>query len=481
METDQGGTSVVDTDEEEADLPSITPELALILASWARMLYDHFKTPQDVEWCVDMEGNPCLLQNRPLNKPVPGSSRANVERPGIKAHPIFKGGETASTGTASGRVFNLVEQPDWSRLTRGSILVAPAGGAELAVLMDRISGIITEYGGKASHLASVAREFGIPYMAGAQGATKILSHGMEISMDAEGLCVYEGIVADFTRPKSPSFPFDDTPFYTKFTSVMKFVSPLRLTDPASPDFRPEGCRSLHDIIRFVHEKAVSTMFDISGKGGGKGAKRLDSHLPISVFIVDVGGGVDNVGRDKASITPENISSIPLKWVWRGLTHPSVKWGEMHHFNWSDYDSIVLSGGVISKNSPNLATYAVVSSDYLNLNMRFGYHFAILDTLCSPFDQTNHIMLRFAGGGGDFEGRSARARYIKGILHRLGMNVTVTADLIEAQVKGISCDKVKEVLREIGRLLGVTRLMDMSLSGDEDIERMVQEFFKSGRE
>ena len=121
------------------------------------------------------------------------------------------------------------------------------------------------------------------------------------------------------------------------------------------------------------------------------------------------------------------------------------------------------------------SYAVLSKEYLNVNFRFGYHFVILDTICSPLKEDNYILFRFSGVGGTPEGRVIRADFIKGILTKLGFMVQVKSDLIDAQFKHGSLKTMEKTLDMTGRLLGATKLMDMYLKKDLDIEFLIDDF------
>ena len=135
----------------------------------------------------------------------------------------------------------------------------------------------------------------------------------------------------------------------------------------------------------------------------------------------------------------------------------------------------MSGGIISAESAQLASYAVLSSEYLNLNLKFGYHFVILDTLCSSRREENHILFRFNGGGGDDHGRSLRADFLHRVLQRLQFDVTRKSDLVDARFSGAGERGMMEKLDLLGRLLGATRLMDMYLNEETQVKPYVEAF------
>ena len=112
---------------------------------------------------------------------------------------------------------------------------------------------------------------------------------------------------------------------------------------------------------------------------------------------------------------------------------------------------------------------------MNINFRFGYHFVILDTICTDLPGNNYILFRFSGGGGEPGGRKLRATFIEGVLNRLGFTVTVQSDLVDGEFRHADLSTMEKTLDMIGRLLGATRLMDMYLKKDHDMGFLIDEF------
>ena len=78
--------------------------------------------------------------------------------------------------------------------------------------------------------------------------------------------VYQGLIPGIAAPgKKDKKPVFESPMSIRLRAVLDDISPLNLTDPESPNFSPEGCQSLHDIVRFAHEKAVQAMFGMAPK------------------------------------------------------------------------------------------------------------------------------------------------------------------------------------------------------------------------
>jgi pyruvate,water dikinase len=427
---------------------------------------------------MDYTGNIFLLQSRLLNTQEVAHRALECKFEDITAPVLVSGGEKASPGIGAGRVFRIERASDLEDLPEGSVLVARNASPHYVKVMDKLNAVVTDMGSVAGHFASVAREFGVPALLNTHVATGNLDHGREVTVFTEGNVVYDGIVQSLLKsPCAKRALISDSSYMRKLKYIMSFISPLKLVDPQEPSFAPEGCRSLHDIIRFSHEKAVQEMFFMGDKRSSKikGAKKLVSDIPMLFYVLNVGDGLRNEEENKKEISIEAVVSAPMLALWKGLSHPEIHWSEFSHFDWSEFDNIVMSGGVISKESPLLASYAVISNDYLNLNMRFGYHFVILDSICADQPEENYILFRFSGGGADFYKRSLRAHFLDKILRRIEFEVEKKGDLIDAQLKGADRKTMERTLDMTGRLLGATRLMDMYLKNETMVEGFVEDF------
>ncbi|MBW1740524.1 MAG: hypothetical protein JRJ42_05225 [Deltaproteobacteria bacterium] len=475
-------TEIIPVHDDKKCSPSLEDAPVLILAEWGIKLERFYKAPQDIEWCMDNKGHLFLLQSRPLRIEEAGHGALTCKFENIKNPVLVSGGERASSGIGAGKVFKIDRESDLKDLPEGAVLVARHASPHYVKVMDKLNAVVTDMGSTAGHFASVAREFGVPTLVNTNVATANLPQGREVTVYAEGKVVYDGIVESMlASPCARRNLISDSPFSRKLKYIMSFISPLNLVDPKASSFAPEGCRSLHDIIRFCHEKAVQEMFSIGQKRSSKikGAKKLLSEIPVLFYLMDVGDGLKKKRADEKEVRIDNIVSVPMKALWKGLNHPEIRWSAFTHFDWAEFDNIVMSGGVISKESPLLASYAVLSSDYLNLNMRFGYHFVILDTICRDQSEDNYILFRFSGGGADFYRRSLRASFLEEVLQRLGFEVDKKGDLVDAQLKGADRKTMEQKLDMIGRLLGATRLMDMYLKDVSMVESFVEDFM-SGR-
>jgi phosphohistidine swiveling domain-containing protein len=92
-------------------------------------------------------------------------------------------GRPVSPGIARGPVRILLLPADLGRLRPGDILVTRGADPGWTVVFGRIAGMVLEVGGQLSHGAVVAREYGIPAVAGIQDATRVLGDGQQIVLD----------------------------------------------------------------------------------------------------------------------------------------------------------------------------------------------------------------------------------------------------------------------------------------------------------
>jgi len=449
------------------------------LARLATGLEKFFGAPQDIEWAIG-NGEPVILQSRPL-RTIPHQKDADSAKTASPALPLlYHGGVTAAQGRGAGIACFLStgeEQPD---LPADAILIVDNIPASLIIYLSACSAVISTAGSVASHFATVCRELKIPLIVEATDIREKVVSGETVTVDADSQNVYLG--RDETSPATPRKPFSggkNHPYYRRLQAILEFITPLNILDPEAASFVPESCRSFHDIIRYAHEKSVRAMFAIGTSGSRRGRrKRLETSLPFDLYLITVDDDSENKkSSTDDTITIDQVTSIPFRALWYGLTHPSVKWGDHEYYNWKEYDNAAMTDGFAFKNKTESASYAVCSVDYLNLNIRFGYHFTIVDALCGENSEQNYCSIRFAGGGGTAEGRYFRLEYLEEILSRIGFLVTSKTDLLDARVEGLDKDRMRQRLVTLGRMLGTSKLMDMTLKDEDSVALHLNEFFQ----
>ncbi len=189
-------------------------------------------------------------------------SRGLFPNPRLEQPILFEGGITASPGVACGPAFPIESTVDMLQFPPGAVLVARDPLPQWAALLNNAVAVITDQGSLTGHLAAVAREFKIPALMGMQTVFQNIHRGDLITVDANNRTIYAGRAEPLLAQSSKkSNPMKGSPVYRSLENILAFVAPLNLTDPEGDNFRPEGCRTLHDIIRFAHEMSLRELFD----------------------------------------------------------------------------------------------------------------------------------------------------------------------------------------------------------------------------
>ena len=132
--------------------------------------------PVEIEWAMDDAGFK-LLQARPLHlQAAPVPDEAWRHRPRINGQP-------AGVGWATGRACVVNCECELARVAPGDVLVTKMAGPALGEILPRVAGVVAELGGSTSHLASLARERGIPMVLGALEATHRIPDGSMVAVD----------------------------------------------------------------------------------------------------------------------------------------------------------------------------------------------------------------------------------------------------------------------------------------------------------
>jgi pyruvate,water dikinase len=391
---------------------------------------------------------------------------------------LLSDGQMASPGRVSGKAV-LAKGQLTPEAAENAILVSRTAAPDLAPFMGRVRGLITDLGGTASHLASVAREYNVPTIMGTREATALISDGSEITLLADENEVYLGLVPELAR-KLPKRGMDDEggPIGRHLRQLLDRISPLNLTDPQSPEFTPGGCRSLHDLIRFAHEKAMAEMFNLSGLADSSVVSRkLSANIPLSLYFIDLGGGLTSELTSCDEILPEHIRSRPMAALWRGLAHPGITWSGTVGLSARNFMAL-MAGSIGPENAvpPKVDSYALLSRDYLNLSVKFGYHYSNLDALCSDDPDANSVALQFSGGAGTRVGKALRIEFLSRVLSRLGYEVEVRGDMLQAGLNGLDRSAMEKVLDQTGRLLACSRLLDLAIPNQAEVETLTELFF-----
>ncbi len=463
-EEDAEYTVVVPGHEDQAKSALLSAAEMAALSSAARRLEAHFAAPQDVEWAIDEQGL-VILQARPLIARQPEEVPVAPNTGEVR----LAGGFTACPGVGAGPVCLVRGDADLAEFPEGAVLVARHSSPAFAQAMQRCAAIVTDVGSPTGHMASLAREFEVPAIVGLPGATATLAPGELVTVDAGALRVHSGSPPGGSPPRARR-PLADSPAVARLRRLAALVTPLRLTDPGAPEFAPEGCRSLHDITRFVHEKAYEVMFhygDLAHQDR-QNSKRLKARLPIVVRVFDVGGGLSERSIDPEEVRPDEIESVPLQAFLAGMLDEGIRWYLPRPVSVRGFLSVLgesLAGPPAEARDIGRLSYAIISDRYLNFSTKAGYHFSTVDTYCGNSQNKNYVHFRFAGGAADAARRGRRVRFLSAILEALDFKVRARGDLLTARLDKYGAETIRARLTDLGRLTLCARQLDMLMDSD----------------
>ena len=465
------GVCRMETTGEQANQASISDDDALEVARICLKLEKHYGSAQDVEWALDRQGGIKLLQARPLQQV---KSRAARVKTGDDTGPegrqyLVKGGLAASPGAASGRVYWVKKESDALGFPPGAVLAVDEPWPRWAALLGKAAAVVSRKGTMAGHLATVAREFGVPALFNLGQAADALKNHSTVTVDVDSLAVYRGgdpLEPGRGRPRGNLMT--GSPVHQTLERLLAHVTPLTMLNPDAPEFRPEKARTLHDITRFCHEKSVKEMFDFGKEHRfpEKSSKQLYFQVPMQYWVINLDDGFKQEVSGKY-VTLENIACLPMLALWEGMV--AIPWDGPPAMSGRGFASVMFQATA----NPELATpfktamanrnYFMVSRQFVNLQSRFGFHFTTVESLAGDRPAENYLSFSFSGGAADAKRKNRRAELIGEILAERGYSIKVKEDTLRARVEGLGDEGILKRLKEVGYLLMHTRQLDMVMA------------------
>ncbi|MDY6989766.1 MAG: PEP/pyruvate-binding domain-containing protein [Thermodesulfobacteriota bacterium] len=475
--------------DEEKDHAAISDDHALALAQLADRLEDHYGAPQDIEWSIGQDGVIRILQSRPLRQ-LDVEKKAVEEVTAwkeVEAPVLLEGGVTASPGIATGPAFVVKTTVDLLQFPSGAVLITEHSLPQWAAALSRAAAVITDRGGIAGHLATVSREFRLPALFDTVEATSKIKNGTILTVDAEGRKVYEGKVESLLREASAAGVnlMRGSPVYNTLEKALQHISPLNLTDPDGPSFKPEACQTYHDITRFCHEKAVKEMFSF-GKDHHfpeRSSKQLVCDIPVKWWVIDLEDGFkEPVDGDKVKL--ENIASVPMLALWEGIT--AIPWKGPPPVDAKGFAAIMFRSTMDPSLDPARQSryaeknYFMISKNFCNLASRFGYHFSTVEAFINDRPKENYVTFSFKGGAADLDRRVRRIKFIEHILKQFDFRIEINEDWMAARLEGNDQDFMIERLKVLGYVSMHTRQLDMIMGNQAKVNYYINEHIKDIR-
>jgi pyruvate, water dikinase len=481
-----GGVRDVEVPQSETVAPLLNADEALALVRYGRRIENLVGNPQDIEWAIDWEGEINILQSRAVRFARADRRAANVAQGEV----LLEGGVCASPGRRIGRVKIIHSMDDFEGQgdedRAPDIMVLRQSIVDVARWLPAFEGVVVDFGNPADHLSCVAREYSRPMLTGTGRASQVLHDGQWVILDADRKTVFSApeeawVGVSFSSSRLPARKLDgSSPEHmtaNRFSSLRRLVETLNLTDAYGPTFSILECKSLHDIIRYTHEMAVLAMFD-AGDAVVEGAdtllRRLDEGIPFHFLVIDLGGGIVH-GQRGFKISPDDVLCTPLLALWEGISTPGLRWNKPPP---AQAVSGLLAKSMFDGGSGRPVgqqNYALITNDYLNLNARVDYHFALVDSVCGSNPRENYIRFRFKGGGTTSLQRERRARFIVEVLESEGFFTNRKGDLVTASLQEMRQEETHKSLTMLGRLLGFSRLLDAAMLDDDVPQRVARAF------
>ena len=204
-----GDCEEIQIPDEQARAQVITDAQVIELATYAKAIEKHYGCYMDMEWGIDeRDGKVWILQARPETVFSQKKEKEDaVTEATTTERKIVVKGLPASPGKAAGRAHVIENPEDIDDFKEGEILVTTMTAPDWVPAMKKAKAIVTDAGGMTCHASIVSRELGIPCIVGTKSrseeATKTITDGQMITVDATNGIVYDGILEEATKKAEP--------------------------------------------------------------------------------------------------------------------------------------------------------------------------------------------------------------------------------------------------------------------------------------
>jgi pyruvate,water dikinase len=465
---------------QERSLPCLTEAQCRQLALWGMQLEAHYGCPQDVEWALDADGRLVILQARPLR--IEGlDDRLRVPAADLPegVEVLLEGAEVACAGVGAGPAFQVRSESDLPAFPDGAVLVAVHPSPQYVMVMGKAQAIITDFGSLVSHMASLSREYMVPTLMNTRHATRLIPAGEVVTVDGFNGRVYRGRIEAVLACglQQQGGIVARGPAYRALRRRADLMVPLNLTDPKSPEFAEGNCRTIHDIMRYIHETSYRVLFQLGDMVTDRAgiSAHIKAPLPIDLYVIDLSGGLLADAARAGVATPEDVLSVPFRALLKGMLLEELRVRQPRPVNVRGFLSVMsrqmLSAPDLNERQFGERSYAIISYKYLNFSSRVGYHYSVLDSYCGKTAAKNYINFQFKGGAADDLRRSRRVRMIAKVLSEMGFLVETAGDRVSARLTKQEAPVIAEKLDMLGRLLIYTRQMDMMMDSEAHVDQL----------
>ncbi len=447
-----------------------------LLIDYSLKIERHLGGPQDIEWAIDGSGKLFILQARHLYI-WPNRVKSNIP---IEAQSLIlqSGGIPICPGIGTGRIFHITSVADFGDVPHGAILVAPNPSPHLVAVMHKISALITVVGGNTSHLASLARELGVPTIVNMKDAQK-LEKNREVTVDAGQGIIYDGSHPEWTPPLQNRVGSEtDNPYSETIKNMLFPIVHLNVIHPSDPAFTSENCKTFHDLLRYVHQKSMEEIFLLLRGTSNKDkiGLRLKTKIPLIINIIYLDQNFNEMSG-RRWVGESDIQSLPMQALWSGVLEEGWQQtpvpADLRGF------VAVIGADLQGGHKPEFSefSYAFLSREYMLLNLRMGYHFSTIESIVTPEPAKNYVRMQFKLGGAPLERRIRRIWLIGEILRKMGFENSSEGDFLDSMSSYQSEEETFRQLRLLGRITILTKQLDMTLSSDAKTRWYLKHFLE----
>ncbi len=279
-----------------------------------------------------------------------------------------------------------------------------------------------------------------------------------------------------------------SPVHTRLCELLELLSTDTLPAPEDPDFRSVNCKTVRDVARLVHQRAVDAMFDFGRSQQDfpeRQAKQLWANGAAMLWwIINLEDAFRSQPEGKF-IRLENIDSPPFQAVWAGIS--AVPWAGPPPVDVRGFLSIIYE----STTNPEISitgnfdfgvwNHILLSKAYISLSSRFGYHFVTIEALVGERARENYVSFQFRGGAAEITRRERRIAFVSGILKEFDFSIEVKQDALFARVESLPTADLMDRLRVLGYLIIHTRQLDMIMRIPEQVRLHREKILREVRE
>lgn len=231
--------------------------------------------------------------------------------------------------------------------------------------------------------------------------------------------------------------------WRQFFEQVLNLSP-EIIDPSKPSFAIENVKTLHDLVRFLHEKSIDAMFE-RGKIAEEGGFTYSVNS-VYFNLLDI-----NKPESKGKADVKSLQCKPLEAIVEAINP--------------------IEDGMTARID------TLLDNDYVNAHFALGCHSADLSAMLSG--KGSFVDVKYNETG--YPNAPRRQAYLEKVLVALGFKVNSSGRTLKAMLRDRLEDTTEKALKEAARALITCKDLDIGsyLNTNEDVEFAFKYFMNGG--